>query len=176
MNSHPAVRAQAITHSWRPSEVVYQVLAQHNIPREWIEDQVPEFVIYWSERGAVEHSWGSKFMKHCMHEWRHHEIKQARAVRDIPMTANWVPSQKARAALRASGITDQFINEECLDDFILYWTERGDVGHTWNSKFVQHVRYRWANRSNIQKSQSLYDELTDRSWADGYTEANNGKG
>lgn len=170
MTTLPAVSANKITHDWRPSEAVYQVLAQHSIPREFADDQLPEFILYWSERGQIQHSWGSKFMKHCIHEWRHHEIRVARSGRDIAMHANWMPSQKARAALRSSGISDEFINDECLDDFILYWTERGDICHTWQSKFVQHVRYRWAHRPTVPGAphSSIAEQLADRSWAQSY--------
>lgn len=166
----PAPAAKPITHDWRPSAEVYQVLGQHNIPIEFAQDQVPEFILYWAERGAIHHSWGAKFLKHCIHEWRQHEITQARAARNIAMHANWLPSQKARAALRSGGIPDSFINDECLDDFILYWTERGDVCHTWNSRFVQHVRYRWAHKPKDSDSahRSIAEQLTDRSWAEQY--------
>lgn len=177
MKNLPVVHARPIDHTWTPSEAVYQVLGQHNIPRAFADDQLPEFIIYWNERGAIEHSWGSKFMKHCIHEFRHHEIRNARAGRDIAMHANWIPSQKARAALRVSGITDQFINDECLDDFILYWTERGDICHTWNSKFVQHVRYRWAHRPAVPGTphSSIAEQLADRSWAVDYIGGTHGK-
>lgn len=163
-----------ITTDWRPSDAVYQLLAQHSIPREYAEDQVPEFILYWQERGELNHSWGSKFLKHCIHEWRLHEVKQAQQARVapmVPMVQGWRPNQKVLEHLLAQGITRGFI-DECLVGFIMFWLERGDVRNTWQSMFVQHVQYRdqaaqrIANASTDGKRQrSIEEQLNDHSWA-----------
>ena len=160
----------AIDSSWRPGDAVYQLLAQHNIPRAFAEDQLPEFILYWSERGQKNHSWGSKFAKHVIHEWRLDEIKRAKQGRVISITHEWRPSKKAVQHLLDVGIAQTFINE-CIVSFVMYWCERGDEGSTWNSKFVEHVKYRdrqaqaAANlHNNGQRMPSLQDELNDRSW------------
>ena len=164
----------AINTEWRPTDAVYQVLSQHNIPRKFIEDQIAEFILYWSERGQMNHSWGSKFAKHVIHEWRMHEIKQAKQQAVKPMTAMtgaWRPSQNATDYLLMEGIEKPFI-DECIVSFVMYWQERGELANTWNSKFVQHCQFREkqaiaaANLHNSgQRLPSLHDELTDRSWA-----------
>lgn len=164
----------AIDTSWRPSDAVYQLLAQHNIPRDFIDDQIAEFVLYWSDRGEKNHSWGSKFAKHIMHEWRQFEIKRAKQMAAKPLTAmtsDWRPSKKATDYLLMAGIARAFI-DECIVSFVMYWQERGDLANTWNSKFVQHCQYRDKQAQTIanvhnsgQRLPSLQDAITDRSWA-----------
>lgn len=166
----------AINAEWRPSDAVYQLLAQHNIPRDFAEGQLPEFILYWQERGQLNHSWGSKFAKHVVHEWRMHEIKQVKQLAVKPLTAmsyEWRPSKKAVDFLLGCGIAKPFI-DECIVGFVMYWQERGELCNTWNSKFVQHCKFRdqqaqaAANTyNNGEPMQSLQENLTDRSWADG---------
>lgn len=161
----------SIPTGWKPSEAVYEVLAQRNIPRDFIEGQVGEFVLYWNERGQQNHSWSSKFSKHVIHEWRLFEIKQAQAARVCKVTHEWRPSKNAVEHLLACGITQSLINE-CIVSFVMYWSERGDERSTWNSTFVEHVKHRYrqqlalANTNGGKRMQTLEEGLVDRSWAD----------
>lgn len=161
----------AITFDWRPTDAVYQLLAQHSIPRKFVEDQLPEFILYWQERGELNHSWGSKFSKHVLREWRRHEIEVAQQSRVKPMTPDWMPSNKARNALLELAIPNEFI-EQCVLTFRLYWLERGERSSTWNSRFVQHVKFDFARYQQQQVSLAastrglgVAEQLTDRSWA-----------
>lgn len=171
----------SITSDWRPGEATYHHLAQVSIPRSFIEDQIPEFVLYWQDRGQQNHSWNSKFAKHVMHEWRLHEINQAKQKAIKPLTAmssDWKPSNKATDFLLQMGMTTAFI-DECAASFILYWQELGALHNTWNSKFVGHCQYHWkqqnrsvavahhhnAGANQSTRDRSLRDQLTDKSWA-----------
>ena len=51
-----------ISNQWQPDSDTLAQLAQHNIPESFAQQQVPEFVTYWRERGEAHHSWGSKFI------------------------------------------------------------------------------------------------------------------
>jgi hypothetical protein len=171
----------AITFDWRPGEATYHHLAQLSIPRSFIEDQVAEFVLYWQERGQQNHSWNAKFAKHVLHEWRLHEVNQAKqqAVKPLTaMTSDWKPSNKATDFLLKAGMSTAFI-EECTASFVLYWQETGALHNTWNSKFVGHCQYHWnqqnkaaaialyraTNANDATRGSSLTNQLTDRSWA-----------
>jgi hypothetical protein len=50
-----------------------------------------------------------------------------------------------------------------VKEFILYWQDRNDIYPSWNTKFLQHVKYQWAQQ--MQNAQPLLDKLADRSWA-----------
>lgn len=170
----------AIPSDWTPSDALYQLLAQHNIPREFIQDCVAGFVLYWGERGSLEHAWNSKFAKHVIHEWRKYEIDQAIAKtkeesqKNVPpvkpLTKDWQPKEMAINHLLACGIQRSLINE-CIVSFVMYWTECGEAHNTWNSKFVAHVKYRdqqiqaIANANGGKRISSLQEQLSDRDWA-----------
>jgi len=133
-----------ISHNWEPAPDVVAQLNQYGIPRDFIYQQVAEFVTYWAERGDPQHSWNAKFLKHALRLWREEETRSARRSRESRISRDWQPSQDAVELLnRQSGINLNFI-EDAIPEFVLYWGERGDVRSTWNSDFVRHVRTQWA--------------------------------
>jgi DnaT DNA-binding domain len=165
---HNETRATLMPLNWRPDETAFQLLAQHNIPYEFIEDEVPEFEMYWRERRQAQFSWNSKFVKHVIHSWRRRQSEDAKSVREIRMTEQWRPNDLAIQQLRAEGMTDTII-AAALVDFILYWMERGDICATWSSKFVQFTRTNAARFQTQQPTKTrdltLQEQLTDRDWA-----------
>jgi hypothetical protein len=155
----------SITSEWRPGDAVYQHLSQLNISREFIDYQIAEFVLYWQERGQQNHSWGSKFAKHVVHEWRRHEVEIAKGQSMHIMYSAWQPLQRAFDILAREGITKQFAQNH-LPEFVLYWMDRGDISNTWNTRFIQHVRFKVQNQqATSTKASSMREQLTDRSWA-----------
>lgn len=187
----PAINAGAnlIAPYWQPDQELLRQIAQHNIPAEFVRQQVPEFVTYWRERGESSHSWGAKFLKDVLHKWRSYETQVARQKREgnerqrdteflnrdleIAMHSQWRPSKDALEVLvKHASISLAFV-EDSIPEFVVYWQERGDVGRTWNSKFIQHVKRQWMRYSsalehdtepkripdNWQPSRDVYDVL-----------------
>ncbi|RYY76951.1 MAG: hypothetical protein EOO52_05530 [Gammaproteobacteria bacterium] len=176
--------ANLIAANWQPDKELLRQVAQHNIPDDFIRQQIPEFVTYWRERGETSHSWGAKFLKDVLHKWRNHQTLVARQARenneeflkrdqDIAMHSNWLPSKDALEVLvKHANISYAFV-EDAIPEFVLYWQERGEVGRTWNSKFIQHVKRQWVRYSstlehdtepkripdNWQPSSDLFDVL-----------------
>lgn len=154
--------ANLIPPHWQPDQELLRQIAQYNIPREFVWQQLPEFVTYWRERGETSHSWGAKFLKDVLHKWRNHETQHARQQREdndrqirerdaeflkrdqeIAMHSQWRPSRDALEVLvKHAGISLAFV-EDSIPEFVVYWQERGEVGRTWNSKFIQHVKRQW---------------------------------
>ena len=176
--------ANLISPNWQPDRDLLRKIAQHNIPEDFIRQEVPEFVTYWRERGEAHHSWGAKFFKDLKTKWVKHQSDMARQARenneeflkrdqDIAMHSNWWPSKDALEVLvKHANISYAFV-EDAIPEFILYWQERGEVGRTWNSKFIQHVKRQWVRYSstlehdtepkripeNWQPSTDLFDVL-----------------
>lgn len=164
-----------LTADWQPSEVVFSQLAQHNIPRDFANEQLDEFRLYWCERGEKVHAWGSKFLKHCIREWRLFELQVARGEPTLSaMTVGWIPSEFTIQTLEREGIPIEFCRSVAAE-FIIYWRDRGDICNTWNSKFIQHVRFKYKGRQQAgisrqsTRSRDLTEDLMDRSWAGDYT-------
>ncbi|MCP8900759.1 DnaT-like ssDNA-binding domain-containing protein [Gilvimarinus xylanilyticus] len=164
----PAAPAQSnqISPGWQPDAELKMQLAQYNIPDYFIRQQVPEFVTYWRERGEAHHSWGAKFLKQVVRRWREHEAGQFKREQDTPMTPEWRPSQDAMVLLvRHAGINQAFV-EDAIAEFVLYWRERGDVGRTWNTRFIQHVKRQWAKYTNALEHDTEPKRLPDN-WQPG---------
>ena len=66
--------------------------------------------------------------------------------------------------LALTGISKEFA-ESVRADFILYWKESGQAHVSWNSKFLQHVKYCWQKQNNspMQTSDQL-NKRTEESW------------
>jgi len=55
-------KARPIPSEWRPSGRVMAWAAKQGMSAEWVEDQVDEFVVYWTDRGDDRKSWDATFM------------------------------------------------------------------------------------------------------------------
>ncbi|MGV6806989.1 MAG: DnaT-like ssDNA-binding domain-containing protein [bacterium] len=140
-------RTNRIGARWQPEKDVVAQLNQYGIPDHFISQQLPEFITYWSERGEAQYSWGSKFIKHVLRQWRTKEADDAKSRREQPMQSEWRPSNDAVDILcNQAGISRNFV-EDAIPEFVLYWRDRGTESSTWNSRFVQHVRRQWLRYS-----------------------------
>ena len=95
------------------------------------------------------------------------------------------PDEARTAADPHAVAADATFARALLPEFILFWTDSGEVHTSWNSKFLQHIKYQWARRGSAPqpgesahghrqgsggtgstRARSLVEDLTDRSWAD----------
>ena len=58
-----------MSNAWRPSEDALSILEHAGISHSFIEDAIPEFVLYWRERGLVTSTWNTKFIAHVRRQW-----------------------------------------------------------------------------------------------------------
>ncbi len=57
--------------SWQPStETINALKTLHGTPIDFINQQIPEFKIYWGDRGGEAVSWNAKFLKSCAGQWQ----------------------------------------------------------------------------------------------------------
>ncbi len=166
---------------WRPSADALQILERAGINRDFIDDAVPEFVLYWRERGHNDGTWNSKFIAHVRRQWARYASALEHEQDPRPISANWQPSEDVYDILRMANIDIAFACE-LLPEFILFWRDAGTPQRSWNTKFLQHVKYQWATRHHMtgglnragsasaagaDAKQSTFEQLTDRSWAKG---------
>lgn len=172
-----------IPQDWQPSEDALEILERADIDRSFIEDAVPEFVLYWRENGRRDRQWNTRFIEHVRRQWAHYTnaIEHDTEPKQIP--ADWQPGDAVFDILHMANIDADFARK-LLPEFRLYWQDSRQLQRSWNSKFLQHVKYQWAQRHRMGennagqqnpdgKSQSeaekLFRKLTDRSWASGLT-------
>ena len=68
--------------------------------------------------------------------------------------------------LAIANIELQFARD-LIPEFVLYWRDKNELHHSWNTKFLQHVKYRWVRRNQDHPNTKVdaFERLSDRSWA-----------
>lgn len=187
-NENAAYRApRELEDNWQPSRDALQILERAGINHEFIIDAVPEFVLYWRERGGNDGTWNSKFVAHIRKQWARYENALEYDQEPRPISPHWQPSEDVYDILRMANIDIAFACE-LLPEFILFWRDAGTPQRSWNTKFLQHIKYQWATRHHMHSQiaggtpragsaiaagadrtapVNAFERLTDRSWATG---------
>ncbi len=150
---------------WQPNPDAVEILQRMGISGNFIDDAIAEFVLYWQERGDAQSTWNSKFVTHVKRQWARytHTLKNDTEPRPIPVS--WHPDQEVYEILALANIDGDFA-ERLLPEFVLYWRDKNELHHSWNTRFLQHVKHRWARRGDDSSSRGdAFERLTDRSWA-----------
>ncbi|MEM0954572.1 MAG: DnaT-like ssDNA-binding domain-containing protein [Pseudomonadota bacterium] len=168
---------RGLDEDWFPSaDAVDLLIQQTGVTRAFIEDAVPEFVLYWRERNPQERGLNSKFVQHVRRQWARYTSALKHDTEPQRIPDNWQPSEDVYDILRLSHIDPAFA-ESLLPEFVLFWKESNALYQSWNTKFLQHVKYHWARRDDANERQqdaggsgrtrdrSLAADLSDRSWA-----------
>ena len=169
--------------SWRPSLDAMEIMERGGIEREFIEDAIPEFILYWRERGAAPRELNSKFIQHIRIQWAKYSSSLEHSTEPKRIADNWLPAEDVFDILRMSHIDTEFA-QSLLAEFIVYWRDSNQTHTSWNSKFLHHVKYHWAKRHQLEQAgqhhagqqgsnqtgrtrdRSLQDDLSDTSWAE----------
>ena len=59
----------AMEADWQPSNEALDILVRAGIERGFVIAAVPEFILYWRERGDVSNTWDSRFVAHIRRQW-----------------------------------------------------------------------------------------------------------
>ena len=182
--------AGTIAHDWAPNEDAVEILRRMGIHSNFIADAIPEFILYWQERDEPQTTWNSKFVTHTKRQWARYTNTLKHDTEPKPIAANWQPDGEVFDVLTLANIDHGFARG-LLGEFVLYWRDRAELHHSWNTKFLQYVKLKWAQSrsseetgSSLQKrgaidenhrpairrgktrDRSLSEDLLDRSWAE----------
>lgn len=170
--------------SWRPSEDAVGILVSSGINGSFIEDAIPEFVLYWRERGLVHGAWNTKFIEHIRRQWA--KFSAAFGYDDTPraIPANWQPSTDCYEILQLAEIDEEYARSK-IPEFVLYWRDSQQVKSSWNTVFLQFIKQDWARQlkqtgtadithaenqtlvgTNQQRIKEKFQRIADRSWAE----------
>lgn len=174
-NAEPAT-SQPLTSQWQPSEDAVEILSRSGIPTDFILSAVPEFILYWRERGDSLKTWNSKFVGHIRRQWGRVQSAIEHNTEPHRIAKNWQPSADLFDILSMANIDHNFARAE-VPSFVLYWRETNQLHNSWNSKFLAHVKYQWAKQHQLSNentnqsssrpdSRSFVEKHTDTSWAD----------
>lgn len=153
-------KKKLINQNWWPDEEAQEILYKAGVKEEFIINEVPEFILYWSERGEASDTWNTKFIAQVRRQWAktQHLIHNSETPR--PIQDNWKPSEDFYEVLALTEIDRKFA-DSTLKEFIFYWKETGQAHNSWNSKFIQHVKYQWQKHLRYSKPE-LVDEMEKR--------------
>jgi hypothetical protein len=169
---HARSRETYLPKGWRPSDDAMDVITQQGgISRQFAEDAIPEFELFWREKGVKSDHWNKKFCDHVRRQWDRYRLALEHDPTPKRISEQWTPSQDVYDVLRLANIDIPFA-QTLLPEFVIYWRDSNQVHTSWNTRFLQFIKYRWANRSSPDLNQhkstrdlSLVEQLTDRSWA-----------
>lgn len=136
-------RATPMTADWTPSDPCLEELEQRNIPRDFVLDQIQEFIRYWQATEERHISWDNKFIQNICGAWARQENQRNVSLQKFAMHDQWRPSTDTMEHMVVKGgIPESFI-EEAIPEFIIYWKDKGHETTTWNSLFIKHIRLQW---------------------------------
>ena len=174
---------ELVDNGWQPSADAMEILERNEIDARFIQEAIPEFVLYWQERGGNPRELNSKFIQHIRLQWARFSSSRKHDTEPQRIPEQWQPSEDVFDILQLSHIDADFARA-LVPEFIVYWRDSNQVHRSWNSKFLQHVKYHWAKRHQIEQAggnnagqqgthstgrtrdRSLQEDLTDTSWAD----------
>ncbi|MBM97135.1 MAG: hypothetical protein CMI09_14960 [Oceanospirillaceae bacterium] len=134
-----------INGQWRPSSDAMQILQRSGVDPQFIEDAIPEFVLYWSERGEAHKTWNSKFIQHIRQQWARYSASLEHSNLPLPISSDWQPAADCFDILAMAHIDPEFARSR-VAEFVLYWRDSGQVHNSWNSRFLQYIKQQWASQ------------------------------
>jgi len=161
-----------IGRGWQPSEDAHSILEKSGIEKSFIEDAIPEFVLYWQEKDPAAGTWDSKFLQHIRVQWRLWQEALAQGIEPGLMPPDWQPPQEVYDILEKARINPQFAQEQ-VQEFVLYWREAGTPSKSWGSIFLRFVKRQWASQHDMinpgadEKWQRFMQRHTDTAWRHG---------
>jgi len=177
-----------LDNSWRPSADAMEILQRSEVDREFVDQAIPEFILYWRERSAADkrpapRELNSKFIQHIRIQWAKYTSALEHSTEPKRISEQWYPAADVFDILELSHIDAEFARS-LIAEFIVYWKDSNQAHTSWNTKYIQHVKYNWAKRHQLEKAgqsnagqpgssqssrtrdRSLEQDLTDTSWAD----------
>ncbi len=176
--------ATEMSATWRPSEDAIGILEIAGINGSFIEDAIPEFVLYWRERGMINGAWNTKFIEHIRRQWA--KFSASFGYDDTPkaIPANWQPSNDCFEILQLAEIDEDYARSK-IPEFVMYWKDSQQVKSSWNTVFLQFIKQDWARQlkqnenadlgyaenqslagSSQQRVKERFQRIADRSWAE----------
>lgn len=181
--SHRRSREVSVTGEWQPSQDALDLLiVKGGINPNFVDDAVPEFILYWRDRGDVSSTWNSKFIQHVRRQWQFYTGMMEQDSMPRSMPAQWQPKESVYDVLQMANI-DRHFAQQTIPEFVLYWQENGTPQASWSTKFLQYVKRQWARHNQPQsasgtdgkqqgsnskgriRDRNIIDALSDRSWA-----------
>ena len=142
----------ALDNDWRPSRDAMEIMDRGGIAEDFIAAGHPGVYSLLAGTGhATPKELNSKFIQHIRIQWAKYTSSLEHSTEPKRMHEQWQPSQDVFDILQLSHIDNTFA-QSLLPEFIVYWRDSNQAHTSWNSKFIQHVKYHWAKRHQLATS------------------------
>ena len=111
----------------------------------WDENEILEHLIELDALGMISVDFNKKKVS-LEKKKSKSTISTPKKINKSSMEKNWVPSEDVIEILTRAGMNENFIRE-LIPEFIIYWSERKDVLISYDSKFIEHARLKWAQHN-----------------------------
>ena len=171
----PVSEAAPMGHHWQPSADAQLILQRAGIETQFIHDAIPEFVLYWQERGDAHKTWNTKFIQHVRQQWARYSATVDQSHMPTRINDDWQPAADCFDILAMAHIEVNFA-KNLVKEFVLYWRDSNQLHTSWNSKFLQYVKHQWGRQLNqpghMQNGESAHGAAKTQSGVEpGYTTA-----
>ncbi len=155
-------REAPMSADWWPSDEALNILVNAGVSQAFVEDAVPEFVLYWRERGVAHSAWNSKFIEHIRRQWARYSTALVHDGLPRPVPEDWQPSPEVFDILRMAEIDEDYARQR-IPEFVLYWRDSGQVHSSWNTRFLQYIKYGWARQLGMTPEASGHTDARNQS-------------
>jgi hypothetical protein len=112
-----------MSNDWQPSEDAVSILEHGGISLGFIESAVPEFVLYWREKGTLSSEWNSRFIAHVRRQWERYTHTLTNDTTPRPIPRDFTPDPACYDVLGMANIDPTFAEAQ-VQEFVLYWQDR----------------------------------------------------
>ncbi len=151
-----------IEKTWNPNVDALSILKSSGVSEEFINNSIPEFILYWREKNFKSDSWNTLFVSHVRKEWAKFTHKINDKNKPQLMTDDWEPDESCYDVLKLSRIKKKFAKQQ-LTEFRIFWIDSKELMTSWNSKFIQHVKFKWYKKN--PNASGIISRLNDKEWA-----------
>lgn len=124
------------------SKVVNTNVGNSNVGDTNVGNSAPKVVLSAPKVGDANSIEPSRTIKNP-----HKETKKLKTVskKKVTIPDDWTPSERCWELVQKAGIPKAFATEQ-VDEFILYWQERGEKRPGWEATFLNRVKEQWSRR------------------------------
>ena len=141
----------AMHDQWQPGEDALTILVRSGIDEDFVNEAVPEFILYWRDRGDISNTWDTRFIAHIRRQWGRYESSLKYDTEPRPIDADWQPCEDVMDILQMANIDEDFA-QSLVPEFVVYWRDTRQAHNSWNTRFLQFVKGQWARRHHWQQA------------------------
>ena len=112
----------------------------------WNETDLMSYLISLEQKNLISLDLDKKTISKAVSNKKKNNLQMNKVHEKSQISKTWRPSEDVTEILTRAGMDNEFL-EKLIPEFVIYWSERADVLISYNSKFIEHARLKWAQHS-----------------------------